>query len=49
MAHLKSFRLKASASEMLTFAHFFTLLIGDKVNTDSDLWKFVINLIELLD
>ncbi|XP_075157315.1 uncharacterized protein LOC142230559 [Haematobia irritans] len=47
--HLKGFRLKASASEMLTFAHFFPLIIGEKVNTSTRIWKFVINLIELLD
>lgn len=49
MHHLKNFKLKMSAREMLTFAHFFPLLIGDLVDVDSDLWAFVINLIELLD
>lgn len=49
MHHLKTFNLKLSGREMLTFAHFFPLLIGDVVNEDDNLWKFVLNLIELLD
>lgn len=49
MEHLKAFKLKMSGSEMLTFAHFFPLMIGDLVDVTSDLWKFVINLIELVD
>lgn len=47
--HLKKFRLKMSAREMLTFAHFFPLMIGDMVERGNDVWKFVINLIEMLD
>lgn len=49
MHHLKSFNLKMSGSEMLTFAHFFPLFIGDLVDVNSDIWKFVINLVELID
>ncbi|XP_067633254.1 uncharacterized protein [Eurosta solidaginis] len=47
--HIKSFNLKLSGREMLTFAHFFTLIIGDVVERDDIVWKFVLNLIELLD
>lgn len=46
---LKKFSIKLSGREMLTFAHFFPLIIGDLVSEDSELWSFVINLIELLD
>lgn len=47
--HLKSFKFKMSGREMLTFAHFFPLIVGDLVDVNSELWAFVINLIELLD
>ncbi|KAI8117835.1 hypothetical protein CVS40_10360 [Lucilia cuprina] len=35
--HLKSFNLKMSGSEMLTFAHFFPLFVGDLVDVNCDI------------
>lgn len=38
-----------SASEMMTFVNYFTLMVGDLVPDDDEVWQFVLNLIEIID
>lgn len=47
--NLKTFNLKLSAREMLTFVHFFPLIMGDLVPRGNSCWNFLINLIEMMD
>lgn len=47
--HLSNKHLKMSASEMMTFSNYFTLMIGDLVPDDDEVWQFLVNLIEIID
>lgn len=47
--HLTSKHLKMTAREVMTFIHFLTLMIGDLVPDDDEVWQFILNLIELTD
>jgi len=41
--------IKMSAREMQTFVHFFPLLVGDLVPENDQIWKFLLNLIQIID
>lgn len=47
--HLKKFRLKMSAREKWTFIHYFSLMIGDLIPLDDEVWIFFINFLKLID
>lgn len=47
--HLNKNKLKMSAREMMTFIMYFPLMVGDLIPADDDVWKFVINFIEIID
>ncbi|XP_075157696.1 uncharacterized protein LOC142233175 [Haematobia irritans] len=47
--NLRHMSLKMSGREILTFVHFFPLMVGDLVDSNSNLWQFVVNLVEMLD
>lgn len=47
--HLESSRLKMSAREMWTFVHFFSLMVGDLVPTDDEVWSFYLHLLKIID
>ncbi|CAH1107876.1 unnamed protein product [Psylliodes chrysocephalus] len=49
MHHLNSKKLRMSAREMMTFITYFPLMVGDMIPADDDVWKFLINLIEIID
>ncbi|KAF0734378.1 Uncharacterized protein FWK35_00035140, partial [Aphis craccivora] len=47
--HLKNFHLKMSAREMMTFVHYFSLIVGDLVPEDDAVWLFYLNFLEIVD
>lgn len=47
--HLSKFRLKMTAREVMTFMHLFTLMVGDLVPHDDEVWKFLLNLIKIIE
>lgn len=47
--HLKSKRLKMSASEIMTFIHYIPFMIGDLVPENDEVWKFLIDLTSIVD
>ncbi|XP_031358061.1 uncharacterized protein LOC116181772 isoform X1 [Photinus pyralis] len=47
--HLDKKKLKMSAREMMSFIIFFPLMVGDFVPADDDVWKFLINFVEIID
>jgi len=47
--HLQNFHLKMSAREMMTFTHFFPLMVGDLVPENDDVWLLFLNLIQIID
>ncbi|XP_050535222.1 uncharacterized protein LOC126902220 [Daktulosphaira vitifoliae] len=47
--HIDSFRLKMSAREMWTFVHFFSLMVGDLVPEDDEVWLFYLNFLKIID
>lgn len=49
LSHLKSKHLKMSAREMLTFAMYLPLMIGDLVPAEDEIWQFLIILIDIID
>ena len=42
--HLDKFCLKMSAREVMTFIHFFPLIIGDLIVEGDEVWQFVLTL-----
>lgn len=48
-AHLNNRHLKMSAREMLTFVIHFPLMVGDLVPDNDEVWKFLLNLIQMID
>ena len=38
-----------TAKEMMTFLHFFSLMIGDLVPDDDPVWLFFLNFLEIVD
>ena len=47
--HLKNKKLSTSAREMWTFSHFFTLMVGDLVPANDEVWIFVCDFIKIID
>lgn len=47
--HLKKFHLKMSAKEMMTFVHFFSIMIGDLISENDEVWNFYLTLIKIID
>lgn len=47
--HLQNFHLKMSAREMMTFTHFFPLMVGDLVPENDEVWLFFMNLLQIID
>lgn len=47
--HLNKCHLKMSAREMMTFIHFFPLMIGDLIIEGDEVWQFFLILIKLID
>jgi len=41
--HLNNHHLKISAREMMTFVHFFSLMVGDFVPENDEVWGFFLN------
>jgi len=46
--HLNKFHLKMSAREMMTFVYYFSLMIGDLVPKDDNVWLFFLNFLEII-
>lgn len=47
--HLNNFHLKMSAREVMTFIHFFPLMIGDLVPEHDEVWSFFLILLKMVD
>jgi len=47
--HLNKCHLKMSAREMMSFIHFFTIMVGDLIPKDDEVWKFFLTLLKLID
>lgn len=47
--NLKNKHLKMSASEMMTFVHFFPLIIGDLINENDEVWSFFLLFLNIVD
>lgn len=47
--HLNNMRLKMSAREMMTFIHFFPLMIGDLVPENDEVWCLFLILLQIVD
>jgi len=49
LLHLQKYHLKMSAREVMTFVHFFPLMIGDLIPENDDVWNFVIILLKIIE
>ncbi|KAE9522305.1 hypothetical protein AGLY_017296 [Aphis glycines] len=49
MSHLKKLHLNMSAREMMTFVYFFSLMVGDLVPEDDEVWKFFLIVLEIIE
>jgi hypothetical protein len=49
LAHIKKFHLKMSATEMMTFVFYFSLMVGDLIPEDDTIWLFFLNFIEIIE
>lgn len=47
--HLHKFHLKMSARQMMCFVHFFSLIIGDLIPENDEVWQFFLNFLEIID
>lgn len=47
--NLSKLHLKMSAREMMTFVHFFSLMIGDLVPEGDEVWNFYLMLLKIVD
>jgi len=47
--HLNKFHLKISAKEIMTFVHFFSLMVGDLVPEGDEVWNFFLTLLKMID
>jgi len=47
--HLNNCHLKMSAREVMTFIHFFPLMVGDLVPTNDEVWSFFLILLKMVD
>jgi len=46
--NIKQFHLKMTAREMMTFVHFFSLMIGDLIPDDDPVWMFFLHFSEII-
>jgi len=49
LLHLQNNQLKMSAREIMTFIHFFPLMIGDLIPENDEVWNFVIILLKIVE
>lgn len=49
LLHLQKYHLKMSAREVMTFVHFFPLMVGDLISENDEVWNFVIILLKIVD
>lgn len=49
MIHLEKKHLKMSAREVMTFVHFFPLMIGDLIPENDEVWAFFLSLLQIID
>jgi len=47
--HLKKFHLKMSGRQMMCFVNFFSLMIGDLVPEDDEVWNFFLTFLEIIE
>lgn len=47
--HINNFHLKISAREVMTFVHFFPLMVGDLVPENDEVWAFFLILLQIND
>lgn len=47
--HLKKFHFKMSARQMMCFVNFFSLMIGDLVPEDDEVWNFFLTFLEIIE
>lgn len=47
--HLESCHLKMTAREMMSFVHLFSLIVGDLVPHDDEVWIFFLNFLEIIE
>lgn len=47
--HLKLYKIKMSASEMMNFGNFFPIFIGDLVPITDDVWKYFTLFLKIID
>lgn len=47
--HLNNNHLKMSAREIMTFVHFFPLMIGDLIPENDEVWLFFLTLLKIVD
>jgi len=49
LLNLQKYHLKMSAREVMTFVHYFPIMIGDLIPENDEVWKFVLILIKIVD
>jgi len=49
LIYITNFHLKMSAREIMTFAYYFSLMIGDLIPEDDDVWLFFLNFLEIIE
>jgi len=47
--HLNKFHLKMTAREMMTFVQFFSLMVGDLIPDNCEVWNFFLTLLKIVD
>lgn len=47
--NLQKYHLKMSAREIMTFVHFFPLMVGDLIPENYEVWNFILILIKIVD
>lgn len=47
--HLHKFPLKMSARQMICFVNFFTLIVGDLIPENDEVWQFFLNFLEIIE
>lgn len=47
--HITNFHLKMSVREMMKFVYYFSLMIGDLIPEDDNVWLFFLNFLEIIE
>lgn len=47
--YLNKFHLKMSAREMMTFVHFFSLMVEDLIPEGDEVWSFYLTLVKIIN